>query len=53
MPIETLVIETLNTESNLQQGREGIYTLDGRRMNSDAQLRPGLYIIDGRKVVVK
>ncbi len=53
MPIETLGIETLNAENALQQGRKGIYTLDGRRMNSDAQLRPGLYIIDGRKVVVR
>lgn len=53
MSIETLGIETLNPESTTQQGRKGIYTLDGRRMNSDAQLRPGLYIIDGRKVVVR
>lgn len=53
MSIETLGIETLNPESATQQGRKGIYTLDGRRMNSDAQLRSGLYIIDGRKVVVK
>ena len=53
MSIETLGIETLNPESATQQGRKGIYTLDGRRMNSDAQLRPGLYIIDGRKVVVR
>ena len=53
MPIETLGIETLNAESTLQQSRKGIYTLDGRRMNSDAQLRPGLYIIDGRKVVMR
>lgn len=30
-----------------------IYTLDGRRLSPDAQLRPGLYIIDGRKVIVR
>ena len=30
-----------------------IYTLDGRRLSLDTQLRPGLYIIDGHKTIVK
>lgn len=53
MNADALGIETPDTTTDMQQGRQGIYTLDGRRMNSDAQLRPGLYIIDGRKVVVR
>ncbi len=33
---------------------DGIYTLEGRRLNMEkAQLKPGLYIINGRKWVVK
>jgi hypothetical protein len=32
--------------------KTGVYTLDGRRVNTD-NLRPGLYIINGRKVVIK
>jgi hypothetical protein len=30
-----------------------IFTLDGRQLSPDTQLRPGLYIINGRKVAVK
>ena len=33
-------------------GRSGIYTLDGRKVNSE-NLRPGLYIVNGKKVVIK
>ena len=39
--------------------RTGIYTLDGRRVATDASgfdlksLRPGLYIVNGKKIVIK
>ena len=39
--------------NGIQTGRKDIYTLDGRRLSPDAQLRPGLYIVNGRKVVVR
>ena len=48
-----LGIETLKTNGQKSAVRQGVYTLDGRRLSPDAQLRPGLYLIDGRKVVVK
>jgi lysophospholipase L1-like esterase len=32
--------------------RKGVYTLDGRQVNTD-NLRPGLYIRNGKKVVIK
>lgn len=33
--------------------RQAIYTLDGRRMPENAQLKPGLYIQNGKKFLVK
>ena len=33
-------------------GRSGVYTLDGRKVNVE-NLRPGLYIVNGKKVVIK
>ena len=35
-----------------EDSRKGVYTLDGRRINSD-NMRPGLYIVNGKKVVLK
>ena len=33
--------------------RQTIYTLDGRQMPHNAQLKPGLYIQNGKKFLVK
>ena len=33
--------------------RHNVYTLDGRQLPANAQLRPGLYIVDGKKFLVK
>ena len=53
---ETTGIEAPTIEQNMskEMREDGIYTLDGRRLNMEkAQLKPGLYIINGRKWVVK
>ncbi len=49
-PDITLGINELTTE---RMQYNTIYTLDGRRLSSDKQLRPGLYIINGKKVIIK
>ena len=38
--------------SQREEVRSGVYTLDGRKVNTE-NLRPGLYIKNGRKVVIK
>ena len=38
--------------SKREEVRSGVYTLDGRKVNTE-NLRPGLYIKNGRKVVIK
>ncbi len=48
---ELLGIDSLQGQT--AQHRQGIYSIDGRRLSSDATLRPGLYIVNGRKVVVR
>ena len=53
---ETTGMEAPTIEQNISKEIciDGIYTLDGRRLNTEkAQLKPGLYIINGRKWVVK
>jgi hypothetical protein len=35
------------------QSRNVIFTLDGRQLPANSQLRPGLYIKDGKKIVVR
>ena len=47
-----LGIETASVAAGNQQ-HNTLYTLDGRRVDGNAALRPGLYIKNGRKVVVK
>jgi alpha-amylase len=32
---------------------EGVYTINGMKVNVDARLPKGIYIIDGKKVVIK
>jgi hypothetical protein len=49
---ETLGVNTLQTESAKPVNRT-IFTLDGRQLPANAQLRPGLYIMNGKKVVVR
>ena len=39
-------------KSKKEDVRNGVYTLDGRRINND-NLRPGLYIVNGKKVLIK
>jgi hypothetical protein len=52
MSEETVLgINELGTEAPSQ--RKAVFTLDGRQLSPDAQLRPGLYIIDGRKTIVR
>ena len=41
-----------DVRSKKAEGRSGVYTLDGRKVNAD-NLRPGLYIVNGKKVVIK
>ena len=48
----TTGIEALSVKSEKKIGKSGIYTLDGRKVNSE-NLRPGLYIVNGEKVVIK
>lgn len=36
-----------------QAGKEGIYDLSGRRLDSDTVLKSGIYIINGKKVLVR
>ncbi len=48
---DVLGINSLQNSS--MQHRQGIYSIDGRKMTDDATLRPGLYIVNGRKVVVR
>jgi hypothetical protein len=43
-------IETI--EAKKDNVKNGVYTLDGRKVNAD-NLRPGLYIINGKKVMIK
>ena len=45
-------ISTLQTEETAPT-RHAVYTIDGRRLPADAQLRPGLYIVDGKKLFVR
>ena len=41
-----------DVRSKKEEGRSGVYTLDGRKVNAE-NLRPGLYIVNGKKVVIK
>ena len=38
---------------NTSQPGHTVYTLDGRRVDANAQLRPGIYVVDGRKMVIR
>ncbi len=49
---ETLGVNTLQTESAKPVNRT-VFTLDGRQLPANAQLRPGLYIMNGKKFVVR
>jgi len=51
-PANTDAIKSVEVEGTTD-GQPAVYTLDGRRMPTDAQLRPGIYVVGGRKVVVK
>lgn len=51
-PAETLDIVTIQP-TTAHPDSQSIYTLDGRRIGSDAQLRPGIYVKNGKKVVVR
>jgi hypothetical protein len=51
-PTSTDAIKSVEAEGTTD-GSAAVYTLDGRRMPTDAQLRPGIYVVGGRKVVVK
>jgi hypothetical protein len=46
-----LGINELSTKVPSQH--KAIFTLDGRQLSPNTQLRPGLYIIDGRKTIVR
>ena len=52
----TTGIEEVKGESLARDGqkdvRNGVYTLDGRKVNSE-NLRPGLYIKNGKKIVIR
>ena len=47
---EVTAIEGINTN---QRVVEGVYDLQGRKMNSGSSLRGGVYIINNKKYVVK
>ncbi|MBR1932505.1 MAG: hypothetical protein IJ841_02340 [Prevotella sp.] len=49
---EESVLGLNGVNANAAKGRQ-VYSLDGRRVASDAGLRPGIYIVNGQKMVVK
>jgi hypothetical protein len=51
MSEEALSVKTLDAMTAAV--RHSVYSLDGRRLDGRACLKPGLYIVDGKKVVVR
>lgn len=43
----------MDITSNNKTAKDGIYTLDGRKVNDSQNLRRGIYLINGKKVFVK
>ena len=53
VPVNTVPtsISLLKEDGIKSPRKKGIYTIDGRKVDDDRNLRKGLYIIDGKKVV--
>lgn len=51
--IESVAQHEQSVKTVMEHRSEGIFTLDGRQLPANSQLRPGLYIINGHKVIVK
>lgn len=50
---EDILLGVTDIKTKAPSQRKTIFTLDGRQLSPDAQLRPGLYIIDGRKTIIR
>lgn len=49
---QLLGIKTIETFSALP-ANQSVYSLDGRRFNGNARLRPGIYVKNGKKMIVR
>ena len=50
---ETIVTGIQTPVLSQSPASQYIYTLDGRRISGDTQLRPGIYVKNGKKIIVK